>query len=289
MLNKRSVFIVAFARGGSNIVLNMLRSHPDICSPVGETQEVFHGKGNAGKIDQARRRLKYLPIALAENRNVFSMSQWNLRKPFKSSSKKKIDEILFNDRFKGIVSKDSESFYTNEELKNCRLLCKNLNGLIFTTRNFLDMYPDATFIGIVRDLRAVCEGHIRRHLYSLEEISHHCSNAIKQMLIDEKEIERFHLFRYEDIVKDPQKALSDIYKACDLPLETVKEIRMETKKVVGHNNSPDGKSLVWYPLDQFHKHILPDANENQIAKLTDDQRVYIENVCREEMEHFGYL
>lgn len=289
MKNIKPIFIVAFARGGSNIVLNMLRSHPDICSPVGETQEVFHGKGNTGKVDQIRRRLQYLPIALAEKRNIFSMSQWNLRNPFKNSSKKKIDEILYNDRFKGMVSKDSESFYTNEELKNCRLLCKNLNGLIYTTHNFLDMYPDATFIGIVRDPRAICEGHIRRNLYSLNEISDHCSHAMQQMLLDEKDIKNFHLFRYEDIVRDPQKALRDIYEACDLPLEKVKEIRMETKKVVGHDNSPDGKTLVWYPLDQFHEHLLPDANTNQIAKLDDEQRMYIENVCRKEMEHFGYL
>ena len=288
MLNKKPIFIVAFARGGSNIVLNMLRSHPDVCSPCGETQEIFHGKGNAGRIDQVKRRLKYLPVALAEKRNVFSMSSWSPRKQFKNSSKKKIDEILYKDRFKGQVPKDSRSFYTNEELANCRLLCKNLNGLIFTVPNFYDMYPDASFIAVIRDPRAVCEGHIRRNLYQTEEIASYYSKAVQQIIKDEKEIENFHIFRYEDLVAAPRKSLEKIYKACDLKVNAIKEIRMETKKVVGHDNSPTGKQMVWYPLNEFHKHILPDANTNQISKLSLKDKSLIEDICEEEMNIFGY-
>ena len=46
MFNQKPIFIVAFARGGSNILLNLLRSHPEVCSPRGETHEVFRGKGD---------------------------------------------------------------------------------------------------------------------------------------------------------------------------------------------------------------------------------------------------
>ena len=151
------------------------------------------------------------------------------------------------------------------------------------------MYPDAEFVGIVRDPRAVCEGHIRRQLYSVKEIAEHSSSALQQMISDEKAFSNLKLWKYEDIVLDPQKALREIYNHCDLDIKKVDEIRMETKSVVGQDNAPKEKTLVWYKLDEFHKHILPNANENQIAKLSEEDRKKIEDICRDEMEHFGYI
>jgi len=124
--NKKPIFIVGFARGGSSIMLNILRSHPKVCFTCGETQEVFFGKGRRTIFDTFFRRLDYLPIILSEKRNIFSTSDWSKRKLFSDSSSRRIDSILFKDRFRREENlKGPSEDYTVEEIGESRLLCKN--------------------------------------------------------------------------------------------------------------------------------------------------------------------
>jgi len=290
MKNKQPVFIVAFARGGSNILLNLLRSHPDVCSPRGETHEVFRGAEGLSFNDNLIRRLKYLFIILAERRDVFAVSDWQPRDRFTQFSARLIDHLLYADRFKRKeIFKAPGINKERYELKSNRLLCKNTNGLIFLTRQFYEIYSDATFIALVRDPRAVCEGHIRRNAYPLQDIAINCSKALTQIIKDETKINNYHVFRYEDLVKNPDTVLKRIFLKCDLDLEKLKFIRLETKSVVGYDNIPKGKQLVWYKPYEFSQHILPDANKNQINRLTIAQRKNIESICFQVMKHFQYL
>ena len=54
--------MVGFARGGTNLVLNLLRSHPDLASPRGETHEVFRGKASEPARVRRAKRWRYRPI-----------------------------------------------------------------------------------------------------------------------------------------------------------------------------------------------------------------------------------
>jgi len=68
----------------------------------------------------------------------------------------------------------------------------------------------------VRDPRATCEGNIRRNCYAVEEIANHCSKAMDVMIKDANELPNFYLFKYEDIIDNPEKALENIYAVCNL-------------------------------------------------------------------------
>jgi len=46
MLNVKPIFIVGFQRGGTGILMNLLLSHPNVCTPRGETHQVFRGARN---------------------------------------------------------------------------------------------------------------------------------------------------------------------------------------------------------------------------------------------------
>ena len=280
MKNKKPIFIVGFARGGSNIILNMIRSHPSVCSPVGETQEVFLGKATASKSDKFFRRLAYLPIVLAERRNIFSISDWRERNFISENSARRVDTILFKDLFRREENlKGPSEKYTAEEIKSSRLLCKNLNGLIYATRLINNIYPDATFIAFVRDPRAICEGHMRRNTYSAEVIANHCSNAMKAMINDSAGLPNYHLFKYEDVVANPEKSLD---------ISDLDWVRMETKNIVGYQAAQDGKKLMWYRKNDFSQHLVRDANKNQIERLTVYQRTIIEDMCRDQMLALNY-
>ena len=42
MLNNRPIFISAFARGGSNIIMNILMSHSDVCINKAHSQRLLY-------------------------------------------------------------------------------------------------------------------------------------------------------------------------------------------------------------------------------------------------------
>ena len=298
-LNQKPIFIVGFARGGTNILLNLLRSHPNVCSPRGETHQVFKGKGDDALSTRIMKVSRYLPITLLEQQDVFGADLWETRKPFKPLSKKRIDQIFFRDKLRAqepsqnLYKRENER-YTDEEIANSRLLCKNLNGIIFLSEQFSEMYPDATFIALVRNGFAVCEGHIRRGS-KVEYIASRYEKACQQMIRDAEKIPNFHLLRYEDTVTEPRETLKKIFALADLDAEQVTKVRLQTKQVMtkeGQHEYVKGtteKQTLWYDLDEMASHFKLDANENQIARLSDKQKSVITELCRPSLNHFGYL
>lgn len=300
MLNKKPIFIIAFARGGSNILLNLLRSHPQVCSPRGETHEVFKGKGSWEPY-QVRlvKALNYLPIRLMQKEDIFSIKHWGKRKIVSKTIQSLIDRLLFYEKMKALDR--SQNYYKTEgvrynrrEIKESRLLCKNLDGLIFLTDMFYEMYPDATFIALVRNGFAVCEGHKRRG-DDIAEIARNYESGCSKMIQDQKRIPNYHIMRYEDIIEKPLESLNEIYSCAGLDVSLVRKIRLETKPVIrsdGHHGFIHGtnrKELVWYDADEFHRHFINDANSNQIERLSEEEKQTIVKFARESLSHFSYI
>ena len=71
MKNKAPIFINSFARGGSSILLNIIRSHPDVCYPQGETHQIFRGRKGESFFLRLYKRFRYLPILVAFKRDIF--------------------------------------------------------------------------------------------------------------------------------------------------------------------------------------------------------------------------
>ncbi len=299
MLNIKPIFIVGFARGGSNILLNLFRSHPEVCSPRGELQEVFKGKGAEPWSVKISKLIDYLPILVREKKDIFNIDFWQPRNPLSRSSQKRIDRILFNDKQKATdisqnFYKSENQKYSKEEIRSSRLLCKNLNGLIFLTSELQRMYPDAVFIALVRNGFAVIEGHVRRG-YDLRAFANHYERSCLQMIEDNRRYSNYHIFRYEDFIENPLESLRSLYQVSELDLKQVSKIRLQTKRVVNadgtHNLTRQGveKQLHWYQVDDFFKHFVTDANENQISRLNETQKEDIKEICLTSLKHFDYL
>lgn len=168
MLNKKPIFVVGFERGGTGILLNLLLSHPKVCKPEGETHEVFRGSRKIFPAEPLfiylKKILKYLPILITQKSDVMSIHLWETRREFSLKTMDRIDKIFYYSKLKAIgptqnLFKNENETYTFEELRNCRIICKNLNGLIFLSENFYEMYRDATFIAIIRNGFALGAGH----------------------------------------------------------------------------------------------------------------------------------
>ena len=86
MLNREPIFIQGFARGGSNIIMNLLLSHPGVCLSNGETDKVFKGAKWDSTWGVAKKRLFYdFPICLLAGQNIFSQTNLQRRKHNKLS------------------------------------------------------------------------------------------------------------------------------------------------------------------------------------------------------------
>ena len=310
MLNQKPIFIVGFQRGGSNILLNLLRSHPDVCVPRGETQQVFKGVRwhREWPWTILAKRARYLPIRRNEGRDIFDIEDWTPRERWSEESQRRIDRIFYSEKQKARSPnqnryKSEGVDYTRAELADSRLLTKNLNGLIFLSPEFARMYPDATFVALIRNGLAICEGHIRRG-FEVESIARQYQAGCRQILRDVEELPNYHIFRFEDLMADPASALSAIYDCAGLDLGEVSQIRLEDKPVVTRSGerkltSSDSrlklfatrfrpKQLLWYGVDSFSDHFHTGVNKNQIKRLDPRDREVILRHCGETLERLGY-
>ena len=168
MINKSPVFIVGFTRGGTNILMNMLLSHPDPCKPTGETAQVFKGRCEEPLWRTLQRRACYdfLLRFMAEH-DLFDSKDLPPRPEMSKTAAYFIDSVLHREKVAArSTAQNKYKFegieYQPEEIEQARLLTKNVNGIVFMTDALANMYPDATFFGLIRDGRALCESHIRR-------------------------------------------------------------------------------------------------------------------------------
>lgn len=243
--------------------------------------------------------LNYLPILIAERNNIMSARKWDLRSPFSSFTRNRIDKILYYDKLKALepgqnLYKSEGVKYTLDEIKSARILCKNLDGVIFLSKEFYAMYPDATFFGLIRNGFAVCEGHIRRGA-NVVEIAEHYEKACQQIIHDSQHIPNYQIIRYEDIISNPLEMLTQIYDTADLDFDSVKGIRLETKRVIDntgkhqYTHSKKSKQVVWYRTDNFMQHFVRDANERQIKRLSNKDKATISKICKKSLQYFDYI
>lgn len=302
MMNKKPIFIVGFQRGGTGILLNLLLSHPSVCKPRGETHEVFKGRRKILPVEPwsayVSKLWRYLPVLISQRQDIFSIDLWESRRELSQESMKRVDQILFEEKLKalspaGNLYKAENLKYSPEEIRNSRLLCKNINGLIFATGMFCQMYPDATFIALVRNGFALCEGHIRRGTPAIEAARLY-ERGTQKIILDCAKLDNYYVFRYEDIVNEPRRTLERIYQACNLSIEKIDKIRFITTKVITADGEHEyvhlesKERLIWYDLEDFGNFFHPKVNRNQLARLTEEQKRVISEYAYRSLEYFSY-
>ena len=169
MRNRAPVIVNAFARGGSNILRNLLQSHPALCVPAGETQDVFKGSPTAdGPLTRrARKLLLDGPVRLATGQDFFNPRNLMPRPLPPRYILELIDRALYRAKRRARYARTNRYrspgvCYTMAEIENSRLLLKNNDGLVLATKVFRTMYPEANFVALIRDGPALCEGRLRR-------------------------------------------------------------------------------------------------------------------------------
>jgi len=294
MLNKAPIFINGFSYGGTNLITNLLTSHPDVCWLSGETHEVFYGKPKK-LLDIWIRRFFYFPVQVLAGQHIFGRRCLEKRNRIPKIIKNYIDIIFYLDKLTTDRNKFEGAKSSSSELKGCRFLAKNVNGVVLASDLFSKMYPDATFIAIVRNGLALCEGYVRRG-WTANDFGRMYEIVCQKIIQDSKNIPNYYVVRFEELASDPVSFMKKIYSFANLDISKVSKIRLQSKKSTDKNGTrkytfggTKDRDIHWFDIEDIGNLIRKDVDENQIAQLNEkDKKIFLEKAQRS-MEYFGYI
>lgn len=279
--------------------MNLVLSHPSFCKPTGETAQVFRGRREESPWRIAQRRLFYdFPLrVLVGGKNLFDTRDYTPRKTITAPAQKFIDLVLYQEKKWALAVeqnqlKSEEEKYETVEVAQARLLSKNINGVVLMTEVFNNMYPEATFLGLLRDGRALCESHTRRGASAQDVARLYCTvgDAMHQYAQD---LPNFHLVRFEDIIADPLREIKEIYRAVGVSMNDVSKFRLQVKTKTGSEgerklNANQDRQVVWYEPEFLDSFFDPKVNEHQINQLAQSDREMFERSSYETLGKLGY-
>ena len=295
MLNRAPIFVNGFQRGGTNILINLLVSHPDVCLINGETHEVFYGD-STHRLTTWGSRFFHLPVVLAARRHEFWPYRFYPRQRLPQLLLCYLDLVFFwsklrhrNNRFRDDVTHNSL-----RDIAQARMLAKNVNGNVLAASIFAEMYPDATFIGLVRHGLALCESLMRRQ-WSAERVATVYECVCKQMIQDSKCIDNYKIFRFEDLVTNPRASLDLIYAHAGLDSCVMKKVRLQAKATMDTDgihrhtaNTRQDRQINWFDMAHIQDYFRPDVNDIQIAQISDADKAIFLQIAQPSMTYFGY-
>ncbi|MDZ7831105.1 MAG: sulfotransferase [Desulfobacterales bacterium] len=292
MKNKAPIFLNCLSRGGSNIFWNIFLSHPDACSPIRETLEIFRTNWRDPHWEG------YVAALLSGQPLLFD--QWKLkpRRPVSAWTKNFIDATLYRHKLRTFSDPDMRfkaegELYTRNEVHSARLVTKNNNGLSFLSDMFSEMYPDATFFALLRDPVPLYESHLRRNIFkSPQEFAAFYNRLVDRAVSDQERFPCYHIIRFEDILSDPQTMIPRLHQLAGLDPGKVDKVRFRAKPHFlpdgTHGTSLPAFDHYWFALDQVYDILEPGINRFQEERIARAEREQVADLTREHRERFCY-
>ena len=285
-----------FKYGGTNLIMNLLASHPDVCWLSGETQQVFNGKRH--RKDKWIRRSFYLPVRMSSGGHVLHMTRdIDTSRRLSRFIMPYVDLLFYLDK---ITTRNNEYKYENvryswEEIRKCRFLAKNVNGLVLASDSFSEMYSDAVFIALVRNGLALCEGYVRRG-WSAEDTGRMYETVCQNMLQDSRNIPNYHIVRFEEMVSDPLNFMNKIYSFAGLDGSKVEKVRLQAKRSMNKDGTRSytfggstDRETHWFSLEELGSNVRNDVNSNQIERLSTENKDLFLKQAHNSMKLMSYL
>lgn len=295
MLNQAPVFVNGFQRGGTNILMRLILSHPHMCSLGAELHELFYGR-ETEPVQKWLRRLTALPVLLNTVQHTFWPYRLQPRRPLAAPTQRYVDMLFYLYKRMGPEThyRNGSEAKTLAEKSRGRITGKCVNGVILTTPLLAAMYPDATFIALVRNGLALCEGFMRRG-WGAERCGRMYQQLCDQMIQDARHRTNYHIIRFEDLVRDPAATVQHVYEQIGLDVNRVEKFNLQAKKSMGENGQrsftfgAQHKISQWCALHELKHHLRQDVNDNQIAHLSPADRGIFLQHAHAAMSTFGYL
>lgn len=278
MLNKKVILICGYSRGGTNILWNILQSHPAICSPKYETGTIFNN----------RKVLKF-------NRFVTIASKLGVLESLLSYSV--IDFFLYRYKMETLEMIDNKfktetESYSRKEVSESALCMKSVDYDILQTDLLLKIYPDMYVIFLTRNGYAVANGHFRRGLL-LEDSAALYTEVGQKMHQIHEDHPRSIFVRFEDVIRDPFTISEQLYEFTDVKPTKIDRLRLKSKSIINEKvkEAPrfgEVNRKYWFGREEVGNLLDFQINRKQIAQLNPSQIEAYNRIAANQLKSFGY-
>lgn len=274
------IFIYGMARSGTNILMNLLQSNPNIVMSSGEFHKILWG-GALGEDYRAkfRKRALYLiPLTIITRPYYFSqynyrkrgklpLVAWNLLKYIFQKEKRYSMKHEGHNKYK-----NKDELYSINEVLNSRTVIKCLNGGICLLPEF-DRYRtnDVKHFILLRHPMALFESNLRRGRNQVEIIK-----SIKDFYRYATEYatkENVLVITYEDLIKNFVNIATESYEFVGRSIDEVDNFRFQYKSVVAKGGKiksvgKKDRKIVWKAKGEIYEHLDKDIDSNQLSRLS---------------------
>lgn len=278
MRNKKVILLSGFSRGGTNIVWNILQSHPQICSARYETGDILRKRN---------------PIILS--RQVSILSRLGLIN--RITTRKYLDYKFHRLKMSNMHHPDNKYktegvTYSKNELINCAICFKSVDFDINHTDLLLNLYPDLYFIALTRNGYALADGHIRRGSKA-EEFAELYDTIASKMEYYSKAVKNFKLIKFEDVLSQPFKIAEELYEFTNSSPTKLDKLRLKSKRIVGKEGDHKvsfGKEhrKYWFDKSSIYNLLDPSINTKQRKNLSKDDISIFNDKANSSLRFFGY-
>ena len=297
------IFILGLQRGGTNQLLNILRSHPETIWPDGELHEVLRPKWEGLRAPGSflRQALWYLPFLIRQGdvlspRRPHRGPQNGMPQALRHRIARRLDvECARNARevarFRRAMAREGyEPTRLPADGDAPRMVVKLVNYNVGLAQDLLRIYPDARFVGIIREAEGICESMISRGM-SPDVVLPMYQYVARELLTLRAAGFPVLLLRFEDIIANITASTQAVYDWCDLDAAAVSGLCLQDKtRVTDDKGNVVGMRKVdaFYDLDSAAKHLRCDVNSAAKARLPRALQQEIAARCGPLMQQLGY-
>jgi hypothetical protein len=277
MLNKKAILVSGFSRGGTNILWNVLQSHPKICSARYETNGLFNSNNVTLKY-----LFKFNRIPNFEKINVLKLA---------------IDYKLYNLKMTNHHHRHNKFaepgiIYTKKQVSNSAICFKSVDNDINYTKDLRKIYPNLYFIALTRNGYALIDGHKRRGS-TVQEVAKLYQNIADKMQEQSEKLHHFKLVRFENIINDTFSASDELFKFLKTEPYDLKHIRLKSKKIVGkdglyHSKFGSENEKYWFNKKTIKTAIDNTINDRQMSSLSSSDIKTFNKYAKSALNYFGY-
>ncbi len=295
-MNERPIFVLGIQRGGTNQILNILRSHPDTYWPQGEFHEVFRPRGlrREGAARVLAKWARNAPIFLRHG-DILDPDR-KPRGPLSPAAARAVAAGLAASAQANMASVLGYKAalrargFLDEGPAPTRMLVKVMNYNLAFARDLAAVWPGARFVGVIRDGRAVCEGHLARGAGVAAAADVYAFVGATLGAIEAEGLAA-RTWRFEDLLADAAGVAGEIYDFCDLDRTLVRGVCLQDKARVTDAAGRTGgnrKVDLYYGFDEIGRHMRADANAGALARLPEAARAEVEARAGDALRRFGY-
>ena len=288
-----AIFLLGLQRGGTNQLLNALRSHPDTIWPDGEFHEIVR-PARPTSLQTATALLAYLPLALRKGdilsphkrpKGLSPSEARRIARTLRQATRHNMPEVR---RYKTALAAHELAPPPSDRAN--RLVVKLMNYNVGLARDLQPEFPGLSCIGIMRDPFGICESMTTRGT-PLDRVLDLYNFVGDTLLRLEAEGFPITLIRLEDLIADFRASIPQVYADLGLAMDGITGVCVQSKERIVDDS---GAILGTKKVDRFHSfetvnsHMRADVNAKALERLTPDQIATIARRCAPIMDRFGY-